>query len=221
MGVIRRFTPVELEEIKIRRQRGESIITIAAALGRKKEAVWYHVRRINSPLPAPPSTEQLSMRGRRGGAALRLKWQGVKEKRLLAGSTLWKLSEKRYCSLSRTVKGKIAETAVLLRLLLLGARAYHPICEDDTSDWLVVLNGKTLRIQVRLAQFTSGPGSSEYIKLTSRDKKKMRILTKADCDFFIGYSLVKDTCYVIPVATATKQTVSLIDQHKENWEQLL
>lgn len=220
MSGIRRFTEAEVSEMIDRRKRGESINTIAAALGRRKESVWYQVKDIHIPIEVRTEERKRQFRSRGMACvdAVRKKWATVRKARIEAASSLWKVFGETYRRLPSTIKGKIAETATLLRLLLLEAEVFHPACEYGACDWLVKMKGSVHRIQVRATSWHSGPGSGEFVNACSRQGTSK--LTKADCDFIVGYSILDDACYIIPIKDIKKRTIPAKAEYRERWDLL-
>lgn len=117
-------------------------------------------------------------------------------------------------TLTTPVKGLISETAVLLRLLLLGMRVYSGLC-DGADDWLICAGGRSFKIQVKTIYYK---GATPLIRTSKNNRKRY---TQADCDFLVGYSLLEDCCYILPVMEAKERSTSLCDMNRDNWKLLL
>jgi hypothetical protein len=122
--------------------------------------------------------------------------------------------------LSTDRKGRIAEAAVLLRLELLGYEIFTPR-EGSRVDWLVHQpdTGCYIRLQVKWAK------REEYgrplFALRNGEHGRVRHLTRAQCDFFVGYDLETDTAFVIPIEQCEGLTYKTCDeQYAEAWHLL-
>lgn len=218
---MRRLTIEERQNITDRRANGESLDQIARALGRCRETVWYHINKITRLLSPEKRREILSEAGRKGANAFWAKRKPLLEEerrqRFLDVSKSWKMFGSKYASLSRSTKGRIAEVAVVLRLLFQGADAYMPELPDGPRD-IVVCNGeKAIRLQVKAARRHPGNGGPVIGTVSDATGKRY---TKGECDFLVGYDPINDTCYVIPVEKTNKSSMRLRDSHKERWDLL-
>lgn len=99
-------------------------------------------------------------------------------------------------SLTRQQKGRIAETAVLLRLLLHGFNPIRSPFDGDRTDWFVELSSKRIiRLQVKWAgQPTAG---LPLVRLNCTEgHNRQRGFRDGEADVLVGYSLFTDTAYV-------------------------
>lgn len=214
---LHRLTPEQRAAIVQLRLAGKSLGQIQAELGLKKEVVWYHIKRLQRPqLSLEERTRRILEGSRRAAQGKREAAQRRREARSDAGSDLWKRFAGEFIRLSPTRKGKVAEAAVLLRLILLGLDVYGPV-HDCPSDWMVIIAHRRIRIQVKLARNESG-GSLFIHNQRGRDA---RPYTSDECDFIIGYSLLEDACYVIPIAKARQRYLPLQACFKEQWASLV
>jgi transposase-like protein len=121
--------------------------------------------------------------------------------------------------LSRQEKGKIAEAAVMFRLVLCGFNVFGSVFDGDSADWMVEdpETKLTHRVQVRWAR------PERYglpaIKLRfGEGRGKTRPPQEGDFDFIVGYDLFTDTCYVWSW-DEVKQYTSMITTCREAEEQ--
>ncbi len=119
--------------------------------------------------------------------------------------------------LTRERKGRIAETAVLLRLVARGYEVWHSQFDCHRVDWLVSrpAGDKYVRIQVRWARRQKW---GRPLFMTS--KKNRSPLDKSVCDFVVGYDLETDTAFVYPVEKVGQTLQSCNPEYAEAWHLL-
>lgn len=125
--------------------------------------------------------------------------------------------------LTRQDKGKIAESAVLFRLSLLGFIVYGSPFDGDKADWLVeYVNhpGKTYRIQVKWVKEVKN--GLPLISLECVEHGKMKRYQKGDFDFIVGYWLYNDTAYVYSFDELQhlRSRVTISENGKEAWDKI-
>jgi transposase-like protein len=125
---------------------------------------------------------------------------------------------------SRHQKAKIAEAAVLLRLVLFGMTPYGSVFDGDKADWFVETpKGRALKIQVKWAM-RKAPHGLPVVSLLCRDGHAgYRRYREGDFDAIVGYLLHTDTCYVwsFEELVDNKTCVTVRHEAEERWDKLL
>jgi len=123
-------------------------------------------------------------------------------------------------SLNSNQRAKVAEAAVLLRLLAHGFTPFGSVFDGDKTDWLVEIpkTGKVLKIQVKLARHLHTGLPTTSVRSSSQKKK----YTQRECDFLVGFDLFTDTAYVWAWAELEDHTtsVTICEEAAENWSKL-
>ena len=125
--------------------------------------------------------------------------------------------------LTRQQKAKIAEAAVLFRMVLQGFITFGSIFDGDKADWMVEIpeTGKIFKIQVRWVR--EGHHGLPLLGLHCSTGHSTRSrYVEGDFDFIIGYDLYSDTAFVYTadeVATL-KAAVTVSWEHAERWDKL-
>lgn len=116
-------------------------------------------------------------------------------------------------------KGRIAEAAILFRLVVHGFTVLRSVFEGHTTDWLVETRGRLLRVQVKWAR--QGPHGKPIVSLRSSASKTT--YTRADFDFLVGYDLFSDTAHVFSWEDIGSNTaaVTVVPGSLEAWHKLL
>lgn len=136
-------------------------------------------------------------------------------------SELCKMAENR--EFSTLEKGKIAELAVHLRLVLKGFRVYAPLVDGDKVDWMVQdpITGKISKIQVKWAS-SQNNGAPVISLRCSNGRGKYRLYERGEFDFIVGYDLHSDTAYVFSYNEVERmRSISIREDAKERWDKLL
>jgi hypothetical protein len=122
-------------------------------------------------------------------------------------------------SQTTTWKGRVAEAAVLLRLVLHGFEPMRAVFEGDSVDWFVrVTPSRIVRLQVRWAgQPRYGlPCIELRRKGTSRRKFGADVI-----DYFVGFNFFTDTAYVFSWdEVKTQSAVTVRPDAAERWDKL-
>ncbi len=124
-------------------------------------------------------------------------------------------------NLSTQRKGQIAEMAVLYRLELLGYDVWRANFEGSRVDWLVSRPGvdKYVRLQVKWAK--RDEQGRPLVAVRNGEHGKIRHLTRADCDFVVGYDLETDTAFVMPIEMCEGKHRKACDiEYAEAWHLL-
>ena len=118
-------------------------------------------------------------------------------------------------------KGRVAEAATLLRLVLRGYEPMRTVFEGDSVDWLVRLpDERIVRLQVRWAH--QGRGGAPTVNLRSWDGKRHHKYEDGKIDFIVGYDLFTDISYVFSWAEVRGKTaVSVRPDAIERWDKLI
>lgn len=123
--------------------------------------------------------------------------------------------------LSQRQKGAAAEAAVLLRLTLLGHSVYASPFDGDRVDWLVMINGRPVRVAVRWVR-TQRYGLPSVSLKCSNGRVSRRYSADA-FDVIAGYSLHLDTVFVWSAAECAtrKSAITITPDAAERWDKLL
>ena len=119
----------------------------------------------------------------------------------------------------RHVKGKIAEAAVLFRLVLHGLEVYGSPFDGDHVDWVVRnQRGVLFQLQVKSAR-EGGRGTLPTIPfLCSAGRGKQKRIPEESADFLVGYDLYTDTAYVWPCTELEGRTnITVSPEAAERW----
>lgn len=119
--------------------------------------------------------------------------------------------------LSSRQKGKIAESAILFRLVLKNFTVFGSPFDGDRSDWLVDTGEKLYRIQVKLLQ-----GRELSLRRTDKKVGQHCRYKPGEFDFIIGYSLMSDTAYVYSETDVSNHRCAILvtEPFAEKWEKL-
>ena len=120
---------------------------------------------------------------------------------------------------------KVAEAAVLLRLLVRGFNVFGSVFDGDRTDWLVeVPAGRVWKIQVKTAVKSKTHGLPVVQLGHGMNSKAGRQRYKeGEFDFIVGYDLYTDTAYVWSWAeTAShRAAITVCPEAAECWAKLL
>lgn len=125
---------------------------------------------------------------------------------------------------TRSQKNKIAEAAVLFRLVLHGFEVFGSVFDGDKTDWLVRMVGSkdTKRVEVKWASSTEKHGLP-FMRLHCTEGHGTHRRYKDDeFDVLAGYDFFTDTAYVYTPADIAhlKVTVAVSPEYAERWEKL-
>lgn len=95
--------------------------------------------------------------------------------------------------LSTEQKGRIAESAILFRLAVLGLPVLRSVFEGHRTDWVVEVDGRFVGLQVKWVQ--TDPKGARFVPLRSSGSKVK--YTRAAFDFLVGYDLFLDQAFVL------------------------
>jgi len=120
-------------------------------------------------------------------------------------------------------KGRIAESAVALRLTILGLRVFRSVADGDAVDFLVInKKGRVVKLQVKWIR--KGRYGRPMISLRHA-KGERRIPVRYEpgtFDFIVGYSLEDDKAYVFSSkeVSGLVSMVTVTDSSEEAWYKL-
>lgn len=130
------------------------------------------------------------------------------------------LSQMSVSDLTTDQKGHISETAVELRLRVLGYEIWHP--DENSKIDLLVRRSKPefTRIQVKTARI--GNSGRPYVDfVTSRNGRRNKNRYNGVCDVIVGYDLFEDAAYVFLVGDLKdRSAVTCSVESREKWELL-
>lgn len=119
-------------------------------------------------------------------------------------------------------RGKIAEAAVLFRLLLNGFATYGSVFDGDKVDWLVMVEPKHV-VSVECRWMSKDRKNNTYsCRLTSTHPLKKKKVRSSGFDFVVGYLFDEDCCFVWSAADVAhlKNSVSADKAAYERWDKL-
>lgn len=125
--------------------------------------------------------------------------------------------------LTRHQKGKIAEAAVLLRLVLGNFTVFGSMFDGDKADWFVEVPGTRKRLKLQVKWVKRMPQGLPLISLLCYEGHcTQRTYQEDECDFIIGYDLFSDTAYVYSFAEVAhlKTAIAVSADHAERWDKL-
>ena len=195
------------EAIRLRLEERMSLREIHETTGASKGS-------LSSWLKPHPLTEE-ERRTRRARTRYRSpkKDRGTPSKHFLAVDT---------SKFTRIQKGKIAESAVLFRLVLHGFDAYGSTFDGDKIDWIVSnSDGKLLKVQVRWTKNEKWGLPSVHLNCRHGYSGRRRY-KKGEFDFIVGYDLFTDTAYVWSwdEVAHLNTTVTICPEAAERWDKL-
>ncbi len=127
-------------------------------------------------------------------------------------------------NLTNQQRGRIAEAAVLFRLVLHGFNVYTSVFDGDKVDCMVHVpeSGKMVRLQVRCVHSPSRHGLPVVRLKCAEGHNKRRRYREGEFDFIVGYYLFNDTAYVFPFDEVThlKTYVTISEKYAERWDKL-
>jgi hypothetical protein len=197
------------EAIRLRVEERRSLREIAAITGASKSSLSVWLR------PFPLTDEELRERRKtadRYAAPRKDRGEESKFFRDVAGREL-----------TRQQKAKIAEAAVLFRMVLQGFVTFGSVFDGDKADWMVEVpeTGKIHKIQVRWVR--EGQHGMPLLGLHCSVGHSTRSrYAEGDFDFIVGYDLYSDTAFVYSAEEVSrlKAAVSVSRDHAERWDKL-
>jgi len=125
--------------------------------------------------------------------------------------------------LTRARKAKIAEAAILFRLVLHGFDVYSSIFDGDRIDFIINYKGRIKKIQVKSVQEGS-KSVLPHIPLVSTSGGLCHGIysyryKEEDFDFIVGYDLLTDKAYIFSFDETKhlKSSITIRDDAEENW----
>jgi hypothetical protein len=122
-------------------------------------------------------------------------------------------------------RGEIAEAAFLHKAASLGFSVAKPWGESDRYDFIVEVNGRCWRVQVKSAHTSALNGYSFHAYGNVRKNP----YTRRDIDFIVGYVVPDDVWYVIPIEAyagitsikvfpSSKRRMSKFEKYRDAWD---
>ncbi len=199
----------QAEAMRLRLEERKSVREIASILGVSKGSVSRWLR-------GHPLTEQeIATRQNRTQ-----RWKAPKKDRGVESKFYLAVKGE---DLTRQRKMKIAEAAVLFRLVLHGFVVYGSMFDGDKTDWLVESgDGRAVRIQVKWARDSKKYGLPQVSLICTEGHNQARRYMDGEFDFIVGYDLLTDTAYVISEEEARqhKTRITISDEYAERWDKL-
>jgi len=127
-------------------------------------------------------------------------------------------------NLSNHQRAKVAEAAVLLRILIHGMSPYGSVFDGDKTDWLVEVPNtpRVLKIQVKWTQRSREHGLP-LVGLTCSDGHKgKRCYKPGEFDFIVGYDYFTDMTYVWSweEVASYKAVIAICPEAEEAWHKI-
>jgi len=126
--------------------------------------------------------------------------------------------------LTRAETAKIAEAAVLLRLVVNRYNAFSPVFDGDRVDWLVEVpqTGRLVKVQVKTVKRARHGLPSVRLNCVEGHNTARR-LRDDEFDFIVGYDFFTDIAYVWgnKEVAHLRTTVSITPEAAERWDKLL
>ena len=126
-------------------------------------------------------------------------------------------------TLTKLQKAKIAESAVLFRLVLLGFIPFGSVFDGDKVDWMVEVpeTGRIVKLQVRWLREAKHGLPPLGLRCTEGHNTSRRF-KRTDFDFIVGYDLFTDVAYVFAEKEVSqrKACVTITPSAAEAWDKL-
>jgi hypothetical protein len=127
-------------------------------------------------------------------------------------------------NLTRSQKNKIAEAAILFRLVLHGFEVFGSVFDGDKTDWLArkPKSKSTIRIEVKWTRLSPKYGLPFMKLICTEGHGNHRRYEDDDFDVMVGYDLFTDTAYVYRPEdiVKNKRTVTVSSEFAERWDKL-
>lgn len=121
-------------------------------------------------------------------------------------------------------KARLAESAVLLRLVLAGYNAYNSPFDGDKTDWLVEVPGRPHPVRLQVKWASDGTHGLPCVRLTCADgRHAYRRYLPPEFDFIAGYDFHTDIVYVWSREEVADLLVSVTvcPEAAERWDKML
>jgi hypothetical protein len=170
--------------------------------------------------PYPLPEGDLLERKRRNGSRFGKAQADLKRAPISQPSKLWSMAASN--KLTSDQKGRIAETAILLRLVVLGFNPLRSMFEGSRSDWVVEVanTDRVIRLQVKWA--SPGKEGRPVVQTTTSRRHGRYSYSPKDFDFLIGYDLRTDTAHVFSWddIKGRSRSVSVGKASEEAWHKI-
>lgn len=136
-------------------------------------------------------------------------------------SALFNLSEEREYTSNQ--KGKIAESAVMLRLSILQADIYKSVFDGEKLDFVIQMPNQNNLIKVQVRWACKNKQALGLKLRCSNGRNSSRRYTEDEFDFIVAYDLFADKCYVYSKNELLhiKSLVTCSIEFEEKWNKLL
>jgi len=117
-------------------------------------------------------------------------------------------------------KAKVAEAAVLFRLVLLGTAPFGSVFDGEKTDWLVEVDRQKRPLKIQVKSVTVEKRGSPSVSLRcSNGRKGHRRYKEGEFDILVGYDVYSDICYVWSwdEVKHLNHTVATCDDVAEQW----
>ena len=205
-------TEVRQEALRLRTEEHLGLQEIAALVGISKgtASVWLR----GHPLPQEELKRRVNTQGLHGSEQKKNRGEESSVHRIVRAKNLGSVQI-----------GKIAETAVLFRLLIHGFNPFGSVFDGDKTDWLVEVPAtrKVWKVQVKTAIQNSHGLPNVDLRCGHLHNGGTRRYKEGDFDFIVGYDLFTDTCYIWSWEEVghLKATVSVSEDAAEQWDKFL
>lgn len=125
--------------------------------------------------------------------------------------------------LSQSEKGHVAETAVLLRMILNKFKVFGAKFDGEKADWIVEIpdSGRICKVQVKSTTKRTVGLPSVYLTCSDGHSNRRRY-REGEFDFIVGYDLFTDTAYVWSwnELETQKAVITITPKAAEAWHKL-
>ena len=203
------------ECIRLRTEENKSFRDIALITGASKGSLSLWLKEY--PLPEEVLKEKLK--------ANSPYWRGYSNPKKDRGEESEIHSVVRMHNLNGVQVAKVAEAAVMLRMLAQGFNVFGSVFDGDKADWVVEIpqTGKIVKIQVKTTRRGNTGLSNVILRHGHNTKIGARRYEDGDFDFLVGYDLFTDVAYVWGCAEVAhlKAGVTINPDAKEKWYKLI
>jgi transposase-like protein len=123
--------------------------------------------------------------------------------------------------LTRAQKARIAEAAILFRLVLHGFVPFGAAFDGEKTDWLVDTGSHCVKVQVKWAREQKG-GLPFVSLICVEGHNQQRRYKQGELDFIVGYDLKADLAYVwswVEIA-GHERRITVSPEAEERWDKL-
>lgn len=113
---------------------------------------------------------------------------------------------------NNTRNGGIGEIAIQQKFISLGCDVCKPVIEGHPYDLVVLWDGKFHKIQIKTTEKIVNDTMTWFIAQHDRSnsqKNKRKAYSVDDAEYFALYCIATNTAYLVPVAEAGKEKISI------------